>query len=204
MGGRALAVACDVASWDAVRSAVAASTAALGEIDLLVNNAGLIDPIARIAVSDPEAWGQVVDVNLKGAYHGILAVLPGMIKQGHGLIVNLSSGAANGAMEGWSHYCTTRAATKMLTACVHQEYADQGIRCVGLSPDTVATDMQRQIATSGINPVSRLDWSAHIPPEWVGRTIAWLTTDAARGYDGTDFSLKTNEGRVAVGLPPME
>lgn len=80
------------------------------------------------------------------------------------------------------------------------EWADQGIRTVGLSPGTVATDMQVRIKTSGINPVSELDWEAHISPEWVAEAIAWLTQDAARGFDGTDFSLKTVEGRRAVGL----
>ena len=202
-GGRALAVACDVASWPAVQDALRRAEAAIGPVDILVNNAGLIDPIARIADSDPDGWGTVVDVNLKGAYHAVRAVLPGMVERGTGLVVNISSGAANGAMEGWSHYCTTRAATKMLTACVHKEYADAGIRCVGLSPGTVATDMQREIKASGINPVSRLDWSTHIPPEWVGQAIAWLTTDGSRIYDGADFSLKTDEGRAAVGLPAL-
>jgi hypothetical protein len=60
--------------------------------------------------------------------------------------------------------------------------------------------MQRSIKESGVNPVSQLDWSTHISPEWVGEAIAWLTTDAARPYDGDDFSLKTEEGRRAVGL----
>lgn len=54
---------------------------------------------------------------------------------------------------------------------------------------------------SGINPVSQLDWSAHIAADWVARAIAWLTRDAADAYPGTDFSLTTVEGRAAVGLP---
>jgi hypothetical protein len=63
--------------------------------------------------------------------------------------------------------------------------------------------MQTAIKASGVNPVSQLDWSVHISPDWVAEAIAWLTQDAARGYDGTDFSLKTDEGRRAVGLPPV-
>ena len=71
---------------------------------------------------------------------------------------------------------------------------------VALSPGTVATNMQRSIKESGVNPVSQLNWSQHISPEWVGEAIAWLSTDAGRAYDGDDFSLKTEEGRRAVGL----
>ncbi len=74
---------------------------------------------------------------------------------------------------------------------------------IGLSPGTVATEMQVKIKASGINPVSQLDWSAHIPPEWVARAIAWLAGPEADAHHGTDFSLKTNEGRAAVGLKPV-
>ncbi len=77
---------------------------------------------------------------------------------------------------------------------------ERRIRVVGLSPGTVATDMQVAIKGSGINPVSKLDWSAHIPPDWVGEAIAWLATDAGRPYDGTDFSLNTEENLRALGL----
>ena len=199
-GGRAEATACDVARYADVEAAVARTLEAFGRVDVLVNNAGLIDPIARIDESDPEAWGRAVDVNLKGVYHGVRAVLPAMLERGAGTIVNLSSGAATGALEGWSHYCATKAAVLSLTRCVHKEYAERGVRCVGLSPGTVATDMQVSIKGSGINPVSRLDPSAHIPPEWAARAVGWLCTDAAREFDGGDFSIKTEEGRRLVGL----
>ncbi len=199
-GGRAEGVACDIASYADVSDAVARCAEAFGDIDILVNNAGLIDPVARIGESDPEAWGRVVDVNLKGVYHGLRAVLPRMAERGTGTIVNLSSGAATGALEGWSHYCATKAAVLSLTRCVHKEYAALGVRCVGLSPGTVATDMQRSIRDSGVNPVSQLDWATHIPPEWPARAIAWLCTEDAADVAGEDFSIKTEEGRRRVGL----
>ena len=208
LGARALAVECDVADYDAVERAVARTATRFGSLDILVNNAGLMDPIARIENADPAGWGKVVDVNLKGAFHAIRAALPRMKANDpslpgakRGVIVNISSGAATSALEGWSHYSSTKAALLMLTRCVHKEEAENGIACVGLSPGTVATDMQRTIRDSGINPVSRLDWSKHIPPEWVGEAIAWLTTEPARAHDGADFSLKNDAGRDAVGLP---
>jgi len=200
-GGRADAVAGDVANWSDVENAARrCRELADGRIDILVNNAGLIDPVARIAESSPDAWSHVVDVNLKGVYHGLRAVLPTMVEQGRGVIVNISSGAATGALEGWSHYCATKAAVLSLTRCVHKEYAEHGIRCAGLSPGTVATDMQVAIRDSGVNPVSELDWDAHIPAEWPARAIAWLCTSDADDIAGEDFSIKTPEGRARVGL----
>lgn len=199
-GGKASAVACDVARYEDVAAAVEHCRKTYGSLDILVNNAGVIDPIARLGDSDPAGWGGVVDVNLKGVYHGLRAAIPVMEAQGGGVIVNVSSGAATSALEGWSHYCATKAAVLMLTRCVDKEYRDKGIRIVGLSPGTVATDMQRAIKVSGINPVSRMDFSQHIPPEWPAKAVAWLCTDAAREFDGGDFSLKTDDGRRRVGL----
>lgn len=194
---------CDVAVWDDLKQTVAQAKKRFGSIDILVNNAGVIDPIARLAEADPNDWGRVVDINLKGVFHGMRAVIPDMIEAGGGVIINISSGAATSPLEGWSHYCATKAAVLMLTRNAHKEYADAGVRVVGLSPGTVATDMQREIKASGINPVSQLDFSTHIPPEWVGETIIYLCSDAGRAFDGGDFSMKTNEGRLAVGLPPI-
>ncbi|MEM0949658.1 MAG: SDR family oxidoreductase [Pseudomonadota bacterium] len=199
-GGRATARACDVSSADDL-SGLIALAAQSGPLVLLVNNAGVIDPIARIADSDPDSWDRVVDINLKGIYHGLRYALPVMVAQGGGTIINLSSGAATSALEGWSHYCATKAAVLSLTRVADKEYRSKGVRVLGLSPGTVATEMQDQIRASGINPVSQLDASVHIPPDWVARAVAWLTSSAADPHLGTDFSLKTDAGRDAVGLP---
>ena len=199
-GGKASAIACDVSRYADVAAAVDHCRSAFGSLDILVNNAGVIDPIARLAESDPDGWDSVVDINVKGVYHGLRAAIPVMQAQGGGVIVNISSGAATSALEGWSHYCATKAAVLMLTRCVDKEYRDKGIRVVGLSPGTVATEMQVSIKASGINPVSRLDPSVHIPPEWPARAVAWLCTNAAREFDGGDFSLKSEDGRRRVGL----
>lgn len=201
IGPRAMARACDVSDGASVAEAAAAVTARWGGTDILVNNAGLIEPIARIEDTDPAAWHQVIAVNLMGPLYAIRAVLPGMKARGGGVIINISSGAATNAMEGWSHYCASKAGLLMLTQCVHKEEAESGVRCVGLSPGTVATDMQVAIKQTGINPVAQLDWSAHIPPDWVGEAIAWMTTDAARSYDGGDIKLRLPEVRQAIGLP---
>lgn len=193
----------DVSRFADVEAACQAAIEAFGGIDILVNNAGTIDPIARIENSDPEAWGRVIDTNLKGVYHGLRAVIPHMLTRGSGIVVNISSGAATSALEGWSHYCASKAGVLSLTKCAHKEFAERGIRVVGLSPGTVISDMQDSIRESGINPVSQLDPSAHIPADWVARAIGFLCTDAASDFDGGDFTLKTDEGRQLAGLPPI-
>lgn len=202
-GGTATAMACDVARNEDVKALVARTVELYGGLDVLVNNAGLIDPIARLADSDPDAWSQVVDVNVKGVYYGLRHAIPEMTARGGGTIINISSGAATGAVEGWSHYCATKAAVLSLTRCTDKEYRGEGIRMIGLSPGTVKTDMQVSIKASGLNPVSQLDPSVHIPPEWVAQAIAYLCGPGGDAYLGTDFSLKTNEGRAAVGLPAV-
>ncbi len=137
-------------------------------------------------------------------YHGLHAAIPEMVKAGGGVIVNISSGAATSALEGWSHYCSTKAAVLSLTACAAKEYGEQGIRVVGLSPGTVATGMQTAIRASGVNPVSRLDPSVHIPPEWVAEAVAFLCGDGGAEFAGMDFSLKDNAGRRRAGLPLID
>ncbi len=200
-GGEALAVACDVSDYTDVKALIDQALAFGGRLDILVNNAGVIDPIARLADSDPEAWARAADINYKGVYFGLRAAIPIMEQQGGGVIVNISSGAATSALEGWSHYCSSKAAALSLTKCAHAEVADKGVRVVGLSPGTVATDMQVAIKASGVNPVSTLEWSDHIPPEWVAQAIVWLSSDAAADIGGEDFILRDPENRRRVGLP---
>jgi NAD(P)-dependent dehydrogenase (short-subunit alcohol dehydrogenase family) len=201
-GGRALACVCDVSAYADITQAVARCQSEFGRLDILVNNAGLIEPIARLVDSDPEQWSRAADINYKGVYFGMRAAIPVMERQGSGVIVNISSGAATSALEGWSHYCSSKAAVLMLTRCADKECRERGVRVVGLSPGTVATDMQTAIKASGINPVSKLDPSVHIPPEWAARAVAWLCTAAASDLAGTDFSLKDEAGRKRVGLGP--
>ena len=201
-GGTALALACDVSDPAQVKGAIAEAEAAHGPIDILINNAGVIEPVARLADSDPAAWGKVIDINLKGVYFGVQAVLPGMAARGEGIILTISSGAAHGPMEGWSHYCSSKAAANMLNRCVHKEYGDKGVRAIGLSPGTVATEMQREIKASGVNPVSQLDWEAHIPPEWPAKALAWMCGPGGAEFAGDEISLRDETIRRRIGLIP--
>ncbi len=199
-GGRAHAIACDVSCYEQLSAAIAHCQKRFGRFDILINNAGVIDPIGLTVDADPALWSQALDINLKGTFFGIHAALQVFKTQAHGIIINISSGAASHPLEGWSHYCAAKAGASMLTRTTHLEAAGSGVRILGLSPGTVATDMQVKIKTSGINPVSLLELSDHIPPEWPARALLWMCTDAAREFDGSEIRLGDASIRERLGL----
>jgi len=141
-GGRAHGVACDVADYASVEGMLGETERQFGPVDILINNAGVIEPIAALAEGDPAAWARNIGINLAGGYHAIRAVLPGMLRAGGGTIVNLSSGAAHRPLEGWSAYCAAKAGLAMLTEALALETAGAGIRVFGLAPGVIDTDMQ--------------------------------------------------------------
>lgn len=200
IGAQAVAIPCDVSRYWEVEAAVNATIAAFGGLDVLINNAGVIEPVAHLANADPDAWSHVIDINLKGVFNGMRAALPVMQKAGGGSILTISSGAAHGPVEAWSHYCASKAAVAMLTQCVDKENGAEGIRAIGLSPGTVATQMQREIKASGINPVSQLAWEDHIPADWPAKALLWMCSAQADAYCGQEISLRDDAIRAAVGL----
>ena len=200
IGDKAIARTCDVSEYASVKAVIDATVEKFGGLDVLINNAGAVEPISHLATSDPDDWGKVIDINLKGVYYGMRAAMPIMQAAGGGSILTISSGAAHGPVEAWSHYCASKAAANMLTRCVDKEAREQGIRAIGLSPGTVATQMQKEIKASGINPVSKLDWSDHIPPEWVGQCLLWMCTPEADDWVGDEISLRDEDIRRKVGL----
>ena len=157
IGEKAVAIPCNVARYADVAAAVDATIETFGGVDVLINNAGAIEPISHLASADPDGWAEIIDVNLKGVFFGMRAVLPAMKAAGGGTVLTISSGAAHNPIEAWSHYCASKAGVHMLTQCLDKEEGVHGIRAMGLSPGTVATQMQKEIKQSGINPVSQLD-----------------------------------------------
>lgn len=200
IGPRACPVSCDVTRYDDLRNAVAICNDQFGGLDVLIGNAGAIEPIAPLAQVDPKAWAQVIDINLNGVFHGMRAAIPVMRAAGRGTILTVSSGAAHNPLEGWSHYCASKAGAAMLTECAHLEEGAHGLRIMGLSPGTVATQMQHDIRQSGINPVSQIDWSHHIPPDWPARALLWMCGPEADPWLGREISLRDADIRRRVGL----
>jgi len=199
-GSNAAALACDVTDYTAVEGVVAATTQRFGRPDILVNNAGVIEPIATIAQSDPAVWANNIQINLVGAFNAVRAVLPGMIAEGGGTIVNVSSGAALRPLEGWSAYCAGKAGMAMLTQAIKLEEAANGIRVFGFQPGTTDTDMQVLIRASGMNVISQIPRANLTPVEHPAKAIVYLCTQAADDLAGTEFSLRDEAFRKRIGL----
>lgn len=200
IGQRAIAIPCNVARYTEMSSAVETAVQVFGGLDVLINNAGVVDPISHLGAADPESWNKLIDINVKGVFNGIHAALPALRAGGGGSVLTISSGAAHNAIEGWSAYCTSKAAVNMLGRSLHLEEAANGIRVIGLSPGTVATDMQRKIKASGINPVSQLDWDVHVPADWPAKCLLWMCSPEADIFCGEEISLREDTIRRAVGL----
>jgi 3-oxoacyl-[acyl-carrier protein] reductase len=184
---------CDVADHAAVRRSVENTLQAWGRLDIVVNNAAQIDPIGHLADTDPAEWARAFAVNVVGAYHVIHAALPALMAGGAGAVINLSSGAAHAPREGWSAYCSTKAALFMLTRSVANEYGDQGIAAFGVQPGLVDTDMQGRIRKSGINEISRVPREQLAPPERSAALIAWLAAERPADLRGQDLSANNAE-----------
>ena len=199
-GGRAEALACDVADYANVARVTAATRTQFGGLDILVNNAGIIEPIADLATSDPAAWADNIRINLVGAYNVVRAVLAGMLAAGGGTIVNVSSGAAHRPLEGWSAYCAGKAGLAMVTNAIALETAGRGIRIFGFSPGTIDTDMQVKIRASGINRISRIPRGELSPVEHAVRGLLYLCDGASDDLIGQDVSMSDEAFRPRIGL----
>jgi 3-oxoacyl-[acyl-carrier protein] reductase len=199
-GGTAAAKACDVADYAACQRLVRETTQRFGPPDVLVNNAGVIEPIGAVGDTDPDQWARGIEINLIGAYFAIRAVLPGMIARGRGDIINVSSGAALRPQEGWSGYCAGKAGLAMLTRSIDLEHRAAGIRVFGFQPGTTDTDMQVMIRASGINPISKIPREQLTPVAHPARGIVYLCTAEADDLAGKEFSLRDDDFRRRIGL----
>jgi NAD(P)-dependent dehydrogenase (short-subunit alcohol dehydrogenase family) len=142
-GGRALAIPADVTDAKAVAQLVATVEQALGPVDLLVNNAGVLRAIGRIAEVEADDWWREIEINVRGPFLCSQAVLPGMIERKRGRIINLASGAGLEAIDAGSAYCLSKAAIIRLSESLALETKADGIAVFALHPGTVRTPMTK-------------------------------------------------------------
>lgn len=185
-GGEAVAVECDVSARASVETALNAVEAALGPVDTLVNNAGVLrhTPFTEI---DEEEWRWVFSVNVEGTYRCIRAVLPGMLERGRGCIVNTASELAFVGEPLLVHYSASKAAILGLTKALAREVGPLGIRVNAVAPgptDTrILTEEERSDAYAARLPLRRLG-----RPEEIAATTAFLCSDEASWYSGQVLS----------------
>ena len=139
---------CDVTKEDEVQKMVADIENELGTIDILVNNAGIIKRIPMLEMS-AEDFRQVVDIDLNAPFIVSKAVIPGMLKKGHGKIINICSMMSELGRETVSAYAAAKGGLKMLTRNICSEYGNANIQCNGIGPGYIATPQTAPLRTPG-------------------------------------------------------
>jgi len=178
----------DVSDPGAVREGIARVAGELGPVEVLVNNAAIVDHIAPVATMRFEAWQRELAVNLSGAFNCVQAVLPAMVERAFGRIINVSSIAAWGGLARQAGYTATKAGLLGLTKTVALEHAADGITCNALLPGLTATervdampDVIRERAVTRI-PARRLGAMSD-----VASAALFLASDAAGYINGVEL-----------------
>jgi NAD(P)-dependent dehydrogenase (short-subunit alcohol dehydrogenase family) len=148
-GGHALAQTADVADERQVEELVLATERWVGPASILVNNAGMIDPLATLARSDPALWLRNISINIGGTYMPTRAVLPGMLERDFGRVLNVSSTAATRPSPGWTAYSAAKAGVVQMTRSLALEIEATGVTAVAYNPGPIDTPMQERLRRAG-------------------------------------------------------
>jgi 3-oxoacyl-[acyl-carrier protein] reductase len=183
-GGRAIAVATDVARPDSVREMVQQTIRAFGGLDIVVVNAGVGGEKASIADGDPDAWRRTIEVNLLGAYHCVRAAIPALRERGSGKIITVGSGLGHRGRAGLSDYACSKAGLWMLTRVLAQELAADRISVNELIPGPVITEMTGPELAQG---TFEGEWAKR--PEDVAALALFLAGQPDVGPTAQTFSL---------------
>ncbi len=170
-GADAMPVSCDVADEDQVRGMVRQVMDRYGRIDLLVNNAGIMIPGEPFLEIEPNRWDQSMTVNVRGPYLLCRHVLPVMIEQRLGRIINIGSGAATNPRAGGTVYCSSKAALHMFSLCLAEEVREYNIAVNILDPGPMKSE------GSSVIPWAQHDWATRIRPEEAAPSAVALATE---------------------------
>lgn len=204
-GGEAIAVAADVGDAAQVRHYVQAALAAWGRIDVLFNNAGIGGVQSPVVDYPVEVFERVLRVNLMGTFLGIQSVLPTMIAQGSGAIVNMASVSGSVGAPAMCAYSASKHAVIGLTRTVAAEVGRQGVRVNAVCPGPIDTDLMDTLHR-GINPqepnavkafnVGRNPMGRYGDPAEVARVVVFLASDGASYVNGAAWVI--DGGRTAI------
>jgi 3-oxoacyl-[acyl-carrier protein] reductase len=193
-GGEALPLWVNVADRTSVESMVKHTKNLLGKIDILVNNAGITADKKLVRMTE-EMFDRVIDVNMKGVFHCTQAVLPHMIEQQSGVIINTSSVVADGNV-GQTNYAATKAAVRTMARTWALELAPKGIRVNAVAPGFIATEM----TVGKMRPEDLKAVESKIPighlgePNDIAEAYLFLASDKAKYITGT--TLRVDGGLV--------
>jgi NAD(P)-dependent dehydrogenase (short-subunit alcohol dehydrogenase family) len=197
-GTRTLAVAADVTDRASVDAAVARVAGELGRVDLLVNNAGLIDA-AEVPVweADPDQWWDVVASHVRGAQLLVRAVVPGMLARGHGRVVNLASGMSTRANRDYSAYSVAKTGLMRLTEALELSLQGSGVHAFDVSPGVVDTPMTRSMDMWR-------NFTGWTPPERVVELVAAIAAGELDAWSGRFLRAGKDDLETLRGTTPSD
>ena len=187
-GGQALVIQGSVTAEPDVRNAVDATVRTFGRLDVLVNNAGNLFHAGPLHNTSDDIWDETFDIFMKGTFRFIRAAIPQMLKQGGGVIVNVSSVAGLVGFQGLPAYCASKGGVIQLTRAAALEYATKGIRINAVCPGVIRTPMVERV--TGGKPEAMAQFTALDPvgrmgtPEEIAGAVVWLCSDAASFVTG--------------------
>jgi 3-oxoacyl-[acyl-carrier protein] reductase len=184
-GGQAIALSADVSDASAVQRLVDGALAAFGVIDVLVNNAGIIQEKAFLDTTEAD-WDQMLGTDLKSVFLMCRAVLPGMVARGGGAIVNIASDLGILGRERYAPYCTAKAGVIGLTRSLAREFAPQQIRVNAIAPGPVATAMVslEHMSAEWVEKELAIPQHRLGAPDEIAATALFLASDLSRFYCG--------------------
>ncbi len=188
--GTVIALPCNVADLAAVESATAATIERLGRIDIIVNNAGIAGPSAKLWEYKPADWQSVIDIDLTGVFNCCRAVIPGMIDRGYGRIVNVSSVAGKEGNPNASPYSAAKAGVIALTKSLAKEVAQHDIAVNCITPAAANTRILEQISQEHIDyMLERIPRGRLLKVAEAAAMIAWMASEENSFTTGATFDL---------------
>jgi 3-oxoacyl-[acyl-carrier protein] reductase len=189
-GRRALAVGVDVADYASVEAMVTASVAWGGHVDVLVNNAGVSEPVSMTWEMPLADWDRTISIDLTGVFYGCRAVLPGMIERGWGRIVNISSIAGKDARHNPVAYAAAKAGVIGLTKAVAHEVAEKQILVNAITPGSIFTANWAPMSDEAMEEIRRRhSLNRFGRPEEVAALVSWLASDEVSFSTGAVFDI---------------
>ncbi|VVB64529.1 L-rhamnose 1-dehydrogenase (NADP(+)) [uncultured archaeon] len=200
LGRHVLTIKADISHRREVDQMVNKAVQTFGKIDILVNNAGVQGPIGPVVENDIDQWIKTVNVNLIGTFLCTRAVLPAMIRQNKGKIINLSGGGATSPRPRFSAYAASKAAVVRLTETIAEEVKDYNIQVNAIAPGAVNTRMQEEVLASGdvvaMQEARRILTTVGIPPEKAAELAVFLASDASNGLTGRLISAAWDDWKM--------
>jgi NAD(P)-dependent dehydrogenase (short-subunit alcohol dehydrogenase family) len=181
----------DVSNWDSVQDFTARVHQEIGAIHILVNNAGIQGPIGPLIENDVTAWARTVQVNLLGTFHCCKAVIPDMIRQNYGRIINFSGGGATFPRPNFTAYAASKIGVVRLTETLAEELKAYNICVNAIAPGAVNTHMLQEMLEAGaaageqgMADARRQLETGGTQPELAAALVSYLASDAVEGLTG--------------------